>query len=429
MRTAATSSDRSSGRSRLVPLAALALSLSGASVVAGAQPATADVGASVQQAASARGSLVFIRDHDVWMARGDGTGARPVTTDGTVRSTYGSPSQADDGTIVAQRGQRIVRLTPAGRVLGTIDPKPVPNGLGHHLDGVPIDLDISPDGRRVAYTFTSFECDSVAGCHQRYATAVTRSDHASDPVGQSTRNAPEWITDNRLLLSGGGGISVYLQTIGSAEQYWFADSDTGGGGWDFEDLSYPVLSPDGRYLAAVRGYDDGTHIAWYDVIGDPRAATPGFPKRKCETSADRTLGSPVFSPGGTLAWEEGADLWATTDPADCLHQPQVFVRNASQPAFSAWTYRVPAPENTVRPTVAGTAKVGKRLTARPGAWTPRPASYRYQWLRGGRPIRGATRATYALTRADGGKRISVRVTARGAGGTRAVVSPARAVAR
>ena len=415
-------------RTGLAALAGLALALSGAGVAGAAQPAAATDGTDrADRAAPARGSLVFIRDHDVWVARGDGTGARAVTTDGTVRSGYGSPSQADNGTIVAQRGQRIVRLSPAGRVLGRIDPQPVPNGLGHLIDGIPVELDISPDGRRVAYTFTSFECDSVAGCYQRFATGVTRSDYGSDPVGESTRNSPVWITNNRLLLGGGGGISIHLQTVGSAETRWFADSDTGGDGG--EDLSEPVLSPDGRYLAAVRGYGGGTHIAWYDVSGDPRGSTPVAPSRKCFTSHDPSLGGPAFSAGGTLAWEEGTDLWATSDPSSCAHQPEVFVRNAQQPSFSSWTYRVPAPENTVRPAVAGTAQVGRRLTARVGTWTPRPTSYAYQWLRGTTPIRGATRATYVPTRLDGGRRVTVRVVARGPGGTGAAVAPGRVVRR
>ena len=107
----------------------------------------------------------------------------------------------------------------------------------------------------------------------------------------------------------------------------------------------------------------------------------------------------------------------------------MFVRDAAQPSFSDWTYRIPAPENTVRPTVAGTAKVGKRLTARVGTWTPRPASYAYQWLRGTTPIRGATHAGYVPVRADGGKRVTVRVVARGAGGTGRAVAPARVVRR
>ncbi|WP_377321049.1 hypothetical protein ACFJIY_18260 [Pimelobacter simplex] len=61
------------------------------------------------------------------------------------------------------------------------------------------------------------------------------------------------------------------------------------------------------------------------------------------------------------------------------------------------------------PRISGKAKVGKKLTAKPGAWAP-TATVRYQWLRNGKVIKGATRATYKLAKADRGKRVSVRVT-------------------
>ncbi|WP_285137115.1 hypothetical protein [Microbacterium sp. lyk4-40-TSB-66] len=62
------------------------------------------------------------------------------------------------------------------------------------------------------------------------------------------------------------------------------------------------------------------------------------------------------------------------------------------------------------PTVTGTTKVGSTLTARAGTWAPAPVTLTHQWLRNGVAISGATAATYKLTSADKGKRISVRVT-------------------
>jgi hypothetical protein len=63
-----------------------------------------------------------------------------------------------------------------------------------------------------------------------------------------------------------------------------------------------------------------------------------------------------------------------------------------------------------RPRIAGAAKVGWVLRARPGAWSPRP-SLSYQWYVGGRAIKHATTATFRPTRAQRGKRITVRITA------------------
>ena len=67
---------------------------------------------------------------------------------------------------------------------------------------------------------------------------------------------------------------------------------------------------------------------------------------------------------------------------------------------------------TRRPAVAGTPRVGRRLTAAPGSWIAPSHTFALQWLRDGRVIRGAVRASYKVTRADRGAHISVRVTAR-----------------
>lgn len=67
------------------------------------------------------------------------------------------------------------------------------------------------------------------------------------------------------------------------------------------------------------------------------------------------------------------------------------------------------------PTISGTAKVGGVLTAKPGTWAPTPTKLSYQWLRNGKPISGATAATYTLAAADVNASVSVRVTATLAG--------------
>lgn len=63
-------------------------------------------------------------------------------------------------------------------------------------------------------------------------------------------------------------------------------------------------------------------------------------------------------------------------------------------------------------TIAGRAIVGKSLTVRlVGSWSPKPTKVTYRWYRGGRLIKGATKPTFKVTKADRGKRITVKVTA------------------
>jgi hypothetical protein len=65
---------------------------------------------------------------------------------------------------------------------------------------------------------------------------------------------------------------------------------------------------------------------------------------------------------------------------------------------------------SAQPTIKGKARVGKTLTARPGAWGPGTVSFAYQWYRGDKPIRGARAATYRVTKKDRGKSLHVVVT-------------------
>jgi alpha-tubulin suppressor-like RCC1 family protein len=65
-----------------------------------------------------------------------------------------------------------------------------------------------------------------------------------------------------------------------------------------------------------------------------------------------------------------------------------------------------------KPVVSGTAKVGRTLKVRNvtrAAWSPDATKVTYRWYRGSKPIKGATHATYRLTKADKGQRIRVRV--------------------
>lgn len=89
-----------------------------------------------------------------------------------------------------------------------------------------------------------------------------------------------------------------------------------------------------------------------------------------------------------------------------------------EPAVNTTSFTIgevpPAPDalqNTAPPTVVGTPRVGVRLTASPGMWSPSGATFAYQWLADGSAIVGATAATYTPTSGVKGRRISVRATA------------------
>jgi hypothetical protein len=66
---------------------------------------------------------------------------------------------------------------------------------------------------------------------------------------------------------------------------------------------------------------------------------------------------------------------------------------------------------TVPPTITGTAKSGDTLMVGPISWSQPNPILRYQWLRTGAAIPGATTATYQLKPEDAGKDVSVIVLA------------------
>lgn len=73
----------------------------------------------------------------------------------------------------------------------------------------------------------------------------------------------------------------------------------------------------------------------------------------------------------------------------------------------------PAPKQIVmrqRPAVKGAARFGKTLKRTVGSYAVSGLTYRTRWLRDGKPIRGAVRATYKPRVRDVGHRIQVRVT-------------------
>ena len=97
---------------------------------------------------------------------------------------------------------------------------------------------------------------------------------------------------------------------------------------------------------------------------------------------------------------------------------------ASRTSPSSVTIAAGSFSNTSVPKITGTAKAGYTLTASKGTWTPTPSSYLFQWYRSGVPISGARTATYKLTGADTGKKISIRVTVAATGYTTASATSA-----
>jgi hypothetical protein len=284
-------------------------------------------------APAAADSIVFVKDANVWVARPDGSEARALTTDGTPQLPYGSPSQADDGTVLAVRGSRLHKLDRQGKPLASFDSlltKSTGGAVG------PFDARISPDGTKFAYWL------GIMGGWYDYATNTTYTNPQSSVAFQSALDGtplgttmfyeePSWIDGNRLLLfdSQNGGVpQVVSGGVGTNHNNvtgWFHDLDTFAepGGW------HPVgageLTRDGKRLAALRA--GGTMGAGFEARGKFNSiqlyTVSGLDAKPQPTCALRDsdgveFASPTWSPGGdALAWATPAGIYSTPLGPNC----------------------------------------------------------------------------------------------------------------
>ena len=111
------------------------------------------------------------------------------------------------------------------------------------------------------------------------------------------------------------------------------------------------------------------------------------------------------------------------DDATTLAGAQSVTVTIGQPAGADAVLEPTSVVNLALPTISGTPRVGRTLTATAGLWYPLSSSLTYRWFRGAYAIDGAVKSTYVPTAADVGKLLKVRVTVAAVGySTRSVFS-------
>lgn len=295
--------------------------------------AVAAVAAAAVPAAAQADSIVFVKDANIWLAAPDGSKLTQVTTDGTPEFPYHSPSQADDGTIAAGHRLSIVRLKQNGDVINTLDPPPLVNSVSQTVDGTPVDVAITPDGTKIAYTFVSSQCPIGADCDTRPVTGITNAAAYTPPgtYATATFGSPRWVGNSRLLVTGGylSHITLVDAAPGSKTVHWFDDKDYF---TDDNDLGFGDVSPDGKRVIAVHGYDgdrDATvrRLIWFNTTDDPRTAPlpPARPDAVCVTDPVKGTLKPTWSADSTrFAWQtpEGIEV-STPAPTEGARCPEI----------------------------------------------------------------------------------------------------------
>jgi|GEM_PF-799575 len=159
----------------------------------------------------------------------------------------------------------------------------------------------------------------------------------------------------------------------------------------------------------------GFELSWAGTVPrGPFTATASAPVTAAETTGKYTLQSiriTYLAGRSAVTYYLGGRVERTSPPAPSP-LPAIDFNKATfsvdNPAVS-----LHAQVNTEKPSISGPLDFPiSALTANPGSWSERPTAYRYQWLRNGVPIAGATgRDYYSQFSDDGGSKISVRVTA------------------
>lgn len=158
---------------------------------------------------------------------------------------------------------------------------------------------------------------------------------------------------------------------------------------------------DGGFVTAYR-LDDGT---WRPVTGALTDAGGRYDLSRLTTGTYR-LRFDGFGGYRTEFWKDAATLGnAATIPVtagETSTLQDVQLDGSAKPAVA----------NVTAPTITGTAKVGSKVTANAGTWTPSP-TVAYQWLVGGKAV--GTGSSYTPVATDAGKSLQLKVSASAVG--------------
>ena len=239
-------------------------------------------------------SLLYVKDGNVHLT--DGTRTVQITQGGN----WESPSQADDGTIVAvrvgtdERGQRyryLIRMDRSGRELN-----PPVETIDHNstYDG-PMNAKVSPDGRLVAYHwFASGPILRGPYFSISYSDRSTPKEEIETAGGYIN---PSWVGSSLILLFG-ASVDVQTYDLSRPENERFGD-------WFNDDTNNPgagEVSAQGDRFVTTDAAEGQARLRFYAMNGPPPAA----PTPRCDATSP--LGGytrPTISPDGSaVAWEQ-----------------------------------------------------------------------------------------------------------------------------
>ncbi len=215
-------------------------------------------------------SIVYLKDGNVWIAHTDGSGARQFT-----RNAYdwSSPSEADDGTVVAAGGldrtnpggtnsvgsSELYRFSGDGNELG----EPIPTGGSYSSPACPTfgptSVRVSPDATKIAYGI--WTCGDPGFTALWTPATATDFDFPNQTLGQEDFYHPAWIDSSKFTVSSTGpvlfGARWFVHLVSGAD-------NASEGAWNEPDMTgtaQGVISRDGSKMVAFED-DQGQ---WTDL--------------------------------------------------------------------------------------------------------------------------------------------------------------------
>ena len=293
-------------------------------------------------------------DGNVYRTSPDGSITQKVTTDATPTDRFVTPSQKNDGTIVAIRkvssSAFAYFLNPTtGQIVNNwILPKTGAGSFAPFNGGV-----ISPEGGMFVYDWHYFDC---------WTNPCTLNQKVSFISGPGTTNPclinchtyyirPRWIpgtpyagfvdTDFRR---------IWVQKAGSAEpNAWLGFNDPNAG--DMQ--SFDVSSNGIVVLEVTPEGSSASEFAFWNTNGTPPAGTPTW--RCSAVNIAEAPAYPRFSPDGTkITWQDRGSVYVANVPSmtgggNCNLNP-VKVGNGKEPSFGQATLQPTGPTGPTGPT-------------------------------------------------------------------------------
>jgi hypothetical protein len=413
-------------------------------------------------------SIVYLKGGNVWIAGPDGSGARQFT-----HHAYGwsSPSEADDGTIVAAGG--LQRVNPGGTDSDGSSELYRFRGDGNQIGGAiptygsysspscpaypPVSVRVSPDASKIAYGI--YACGDFGHMVALWTpSTATGLSFPNQTQGQVDFTDPAWIDNSTFSISHSGppvfGAHWGVHSIG--------DGDNVGAGWSESQspmdtmTANAVMSRSGKeavvFFNDAHDWTDGkprnVRLVLYENPTMPSDFSAGFGDPVCNIVLDASQISdsnhisPSLSPDGTrVLWgdDRGIEVASLANPSDCTSiAPRLLISGGSQPFYAKGNRQSEAanptqpgstPVHSARPTNRKRPRVtrsGKKLTCTTGTWANHPTRYRYRWTVDRKSYKRASGRRVSITRKLHGHMLRCSVTASNAAGrTTATSSPFR----